>query len=469
MLEARLQSYRNGYKSQEQRAPSEIAIAIHPERNLYQIATKNIDGKAHIALANSFFEVIKYAKKANAPLQDVALRFCSYVNAMLRHDAPRHIVSKLERDRFLAEKLLQDIGYDPLKVRVNMTASLSHLEQKTSEATALGADYSIDNVVEKRYNGIGTKLYHSLMEKLNYLKEQGSYVFNIVRDFGHNRFMKLRSYLKDGKIEYAAFAVRDGMRYIGGRVRDYLAEKGRYFLEHDLYGARELYGRLRNTVNYAGHKAFTLIELLVCIAIIAILAALLMPSLNRAREGGRRATCTNNLKQFGVAYTQYAIDWEEFIPKNIGNGGDASNIVSDSTLVTDIGPVYEGGYFGKKPKAREGNELFHCPNEKTYIINNPTFGGQNYKIGSYYAISYIVAGDTMSYSGADTSSNIDLKWDKNPPNKAFITEATKNHGDGVHVLFFDGHVKFILGNVPDNTITWTNMGDTFKFINDKSN
>jgi len=53
-------------------------------------------------------------------------------------------------------------------------------------------------------------------------------------------------------------------------------------------------------------KAFTLIELLVVIAIIAILMAILMPALNRAKEQGRRAVCLNNLRQLTLAWIMYA-------------------------------------------------------------------------------------------------------------------------------------------------------------------
>jgi prepilin-type N-terminal cleavage/methylation domain-containing protein/prepilin-type processing-associated H-X9-DG protein len=68
----------------------------------------------------------------------------------------------------------------------------------------------------------------------------------------------------------------------------------------------------------AGPTAFTLVELLVVVAVIAILAALLLPSLHRAQEAGRSAVCRSNLRQLGIALNAYLSDQRAYPFHDIG-------------------------------------------------------------------------------------------------------------------------------------------------------
>jgi prepilin-type N-terminal cleavage/methylation domain-containing protein len=72
-------------------------------------------------------------------------------------------------------------------------------------------------------------------------------------------------------------------------------------------------------------RGFTLIELLVVIAIIAILAAILFPVFARAREQARKASCTSNVKQLGLAWMMYVQDYDETFPPNNSTNVTANN------------------------------------------------------------------------------------------------------------------------------------------------
>lgn len=121
-------------------------------------------------------------------------------------------------------------------------------------------------------------------------------------------------------------------------------------------------------------KAFTLIELIVVIAIMSILAAILFPVFATAREKARQTVCASNEKQIGLAFVQYAQDFDELTPY----------------YNHAVGTNY-GGWAGQMYSYIKSTGAYSCPND-SYVATAP-------KVTiSYAANSYVLNNNVQVHS-----------------------------------------------------------------------
>ena len=148
-------------------------------------------------------------------------------------------------------------------------------------------------------------------------------------------------------------------------------------------------------------QGFSLIELLVVIGIVAILAAILLPALARAREAARRASCQNNLKQWGLVFKMYANESEgEKWPRMGIDDWDSLPEYSPNPAGEQIYPEYisdmEIYFCPSDEQYGRIDELLECPDGRWCTGPNATLNPREFD-GRGYAYYGYVTDDAYSF------------------------------------------------------------------------
>ena len=186
-------------------------------------------------------------------------------------------------------------------------------------------------------------------------------------------------------------------------------------------------------------KNFTLVELLIVIAIIAILASMLLPALNKAREKAKTTNCMSNLKQLAIITANYTLEQYGYLYPAWYKQQVWTKAINAA-----------GGFIGTPRYLSYQPKILACP---TRLVTMPGYS-MNTSGYFHYGINQYLAGDDTLPSPATKLDKI-----KNPSSRFILTETTGDyyvntslygtgnyrldyrHNGSLNLLFVDLHVE----------------------------
>lgn len=170
---------------------------------------------------------------------------------------------------------------------------------------------------------------------------------------------------------------------------------------------------------------FTLIELLVVIAIIAIMAAILLPALGKVKEKSKGIQCINNIRQSMLAATNYAGDFNGFVPPAYRNGYIVSGPNGSMSEIRWAGVLYAMGYSPAK-------DVFVCP--KNIGLVKGMFPGPEWNTARMQTFAY-----GITYNQSETpidSAFMNIYKQSAPSSKILLA-------DSVYYMTYSGINKWV--------------------------